>query len=313
VPWPGGDADPRATVMALPQPRRRSRADVHLVVWAGSSFLPFGAPLRLHYRLHQLSSQGLLLPENLQVKGGFVSCSVTGLTPVQPTRVVRPYVDCEDGTALTLVKPGGAVDGTATLLWSDDGMLLPQPGRYRVQVEVAWPLAGEWQSVSGSVHVVVAPLPDEQASRFGLANEDERKRLQEVLRDLVVPSEAFTQAGEWLDALHRAKPRPLWPHYAYFQWKRWAFPGPRRSVDPLQALGALDRASVLTTSELKKIHAWLANQRAQGVPLAAEIKRVKGFIPDWRNALAAWSDLQIADAVSSHTPANPPPDSSESL
>jgi hypothetical protein len=119
--------------------------------------LPLGAPLRLTFSLCNASTdldQAVKVPPSIGLGSGRLSGSVTldGGTKRHFATVVRPLLDPDE----KVLEPGKAIIQCETLLRGPEGALLPSPGCYRIDAEVAWEvLNGGRKRVRGSTTVLV--------------------------------------------------------------------------------------------------------------------------------------------------------------
>jgi hypothetical protein len=120
----------------------------------------FGAPVRVHVVLRNMTRDKLFAPPSLGLKAGYVCGRVIDAAGV--TRAFMPFLVHARGDVMDF-DAGTSREDTLTLFAGPDGDLFPTPGIYRIVVEANWrgpPKAGALPidiGVSAETTVTVMP------------------------------------------------------------------------------------------------------------------------------------------------------------
>jgi hypothetical protein len=225
--------------------------------------VPLGAPVRLHLRLTNRSSEEMLGPSSLSLADGCVSGGVTG-----PGGVVRSFASAKllDGASAVRVNTGEVLEDDVILLRGPDGSLFPNPGLYGIDIDVIWIAPGGLARVRAQATILISWPPasaDEPAAIAVLSN-----------REIVIPlifrsspsgigikdQEQFDQGIAALDlALKAPGLRYYWAAIA----ARWSA---EAGVENLDSVAALLREPVaLTAVEIATFLALLQKAPAESL------------------------------------------------
>jgi len=125
---------------------------------------PLGAPVRINVALRNVTNTSVDAPSTLSLHSGFVRGHV--IDPTGTSRTFSALVINENEDAMQILAPGEQVEDSLTLLHGGQGALFPEPGSYRIVVEVTWrgraadPANRIDLIVSGETNVVVNPAVD---------------------------------------------------------------------------------------------------------------------------------------------------------
>jgi hypothetical protein len=216
---------------------------------------PLAAPVRVEVTLTHRGDEPLLAPRRLGLKGGHVRGRVVGVDGAGRCRerIFWPLLRCSDDDQLAPMAPGEARRHGLALLRGPDGALFPEPGDYRVEVELAWMPNGRPARLTAATEVTVAPPPDaegERAAREVLATPD-------LLLCVALGGDHLPSG---LRALAQALDDPvLRPHYAAIEARRLA--GRSAPGDRHRAAALCREPTVTAASERGKLERFLADGR----------------------------------------------------
>ncbi|MDM0109653.1 hypothetical protein QTH97_32365 [Variovorax sp. J22R24] len=141
--------------------------ELSLDVTCTTDHLALGQPVDVSWTLKNESSVPLLAPNDVSVEALFATVTVTDAEGRE--RPMRTFVVRCDHAKLTPLDPGESVTATTTLFWASAGFAFERPGRYHVQVVLAWSAQGIPVGVSGGVDVFVDyPISDADNRAAGL-------------------------------------------------------------------------------------------------------------------------------------------------
>lgn len=242
--------------------------------------VPYGAPVRIHLRLTNISNDKQYgVPESLNLKSGFVSGEV-----IDPRGKSVPFEALLRSEDESRERPGGLERGesqchTMTLLRGNTGALFPREGTHRVRVQVEWSRAGRIVSAHGETSVEVTP-PADSPQRVA------------AVRILNTPRALFALAmGDPQDPATEAalrecfEDRFLGPHYRIIEIKRRILAIPKTSAgDRFAELPGMIDEAVLSVSELLTVSTMLVEQ-AQYAQGSADFKAAAKLFRDKLAAL----------------------------
>lgn len=129
-----------------------------LTVTPVSGAFPYGAPVRLDYQIENLGAE-FRVPADISLRGGCLAGRVTG--PDSVTRFFRSAFRCCDAAAadtrLCPLEAKKTIRTGMTILRGIDGPLFPEPGAYRIEVELRWDSDNGTNRIVGQTSVVVLP------------------------------------------------------------------------------------------------------------------------------------------------------------
>jgi len=208
--------------------------------------VPFGAPVRINYRLANTSCAKINLPGDLSLKSGCVRGKVTG--PDQVERGFRSIFKCMDpldshGAPGGCLAPGKSALDSMTLLRGRGGALFPSQGDYVVAIEVSWrDREGKRTGCVGKTSVKITP-----ASRA-----DTARKLCADPRTLIAVA---IRGDHFKDSIKPGLDDPeLRPHYVLTEAKRLARRFFGRAAELEQACELLLDNPVMSSAEID----WIA-------------------------------------------------------
>jgi len=202
---------------------------------------PFGAPIRLNYRLCNRGPDRAV-PRDISLRGGHVMGRVTG--PDRVTRFFRSAFRCCDTATkddeLARLESGETVAEGMTILRGIDYPLFPEPGAYQIELEIRWDADNQTNRVVGHANVTVTaadPKDHAQAIAAALILNDSAM-MPALVQGLIVP--------KGLRALSLAlRSTTLAPHYLAIALK-CKIMGAKRRTNWDRNLGAkVRRVSIL--------------------------------------------------------------------
>lgn len=215
---------------------------------------PLAAPVRVEVTLTHGGDELLLAPRRLSLKGGHVRGRVIGADGAgrRRERIFWPLLRCSDDDQLAPMAPGETRRHGLALLRGPDGALFPEPGDYRVEVELAWTPNGRPARLRAATEVTVAPPRDAegaQAAREVLTTPD-------LLLCVALGGDHLPSG---LRALAQALGDPvLRPHYAAIEARRLA--GRSAPGDRHRAAALCREPTVAAASERRKLERFLAER-----------------------------------------------------
>ena len=227
------------------------RSERHrLDVSALEGTVPFGAPVRIHLVLTNVTDKPVDTPARLSLGSGFVHGEVRDSAGA--VRTFSPLVVNENHAGTRDLPAGQSVEGWLTLLDGAEGPLFPQPGAYRVIVAATW--RGKAADphdlidliVTGEAKVVVAaPVDADQAEAARKVHATHEALL------LLVHGGDHLKAG--IEAVGAALAHPvLRPHFAFMEAKRLATRFMTRPPDLKAAARLLDGTTVMSPAEFER-------------------------------------------------------------
>jgi hypothetical protein len=230
--------------------------------------VPFGAPVRVSFRLVNKEPQPVPVPGRLSLKSGQVTGKV-----VDPTGTARGYstiIRYLDETDMEMLGPNESRGDSLTLLRGPDGALFPSPGIHRVIVTLTWDADGCPVRISGEAAVMVTPP----------VNEDHAKAAFKVL---TTPDALLTLAiggdhlADGVEAVKVAIHNPvLSPHFAYIEAKRLAQRFGKRKANLKAAAELITDETVMSPAEIKKAAKLVKTEGADSAPGKNIAKTLKG-------------------------------------
>jgi hypothetical protein len=231
---------------------------LRLDVAPASPAVPFGAPVRIHVTLTNVTDRPLIAPDKLSLKSGFVRGRVIDASGA--ARTFSSFVVDEDHATPPTLDPGTSIDDWLTLLQGADGALFPAPGAYRIVVEATWrglvvdPDMGRNitdttfmnMMVTDETRVTVTPPVDAaqaDAARAVLATPD-------TLLALALGGDHLKDGIAAIGAA--LKSDVLRPHFAYVEAKRLATRFFGRMPDLKAAADLIDATTVMSPAEFSK-------------------------------------------------------------
>ncbi len=207
--------------------------------------VPIGAPVRVRLTLANESDGPIEVPDKLTLKGEHVAGRTVDTAGV--ARTFRSIFRCVEDHRHEVLKPGTSMTADMTLLRGAEGALFPAAGMYRVEVDVAWQMAGLPVRVSAGAPIMVTPPVDENhgtAAMHVLCSSD-------LLLTLAIGGDHLEAGTEALKTAMADK--TLAPHYAVVEAKQRgrAFFG--RKADPEAAMAALSEKTVMSPSEARSL------------------------------------------------------------
>lgn len=246
------DAEPAAA------PPHQAPPGLELAVAPLAAAFPLAAPVRVEVTLSHRGGEPLLAPLRLGLKGGHVRGRVIAAGGAAldeehvpaAERIFWPLLRCSDDDQLAPLAPGETRRHGLALLRGPGGALFPEPGAYRVEVDLVWRLDGREARLTAATAVTVEPPPDLAAERVA----------REVLGtpDLLL---CVALGGDHLPAGRRALAQALAdpvlrPHYAAIEARRLARRG--AAGDRRRAAALWREPTVAGGSERRKIERLLA-------------------------------------------------------
>jgi hypothetical protein len=248
---------------------------LQLVVTPVNDVIPLGAPARVDFTMTNVSSQSVLAPQNLSLRGGNVRGQV--IDPSGTVRTFQPLVQCIEKQPLAMLAPQASVTHAATLLRGSQGALFPAGGLYRIVIEVRWDDTTGRYGLLGSTDLFVSAAE----------STDHAQAVYDVLAnpELLVAIAASKTTGSGADAIRKVRQdKVLGPHYAWLDAKSAC-----RAAAPAESLAALQSLSdtevVMNVSERQKAREWVdrllereapAQAPAQGAGAAKRRRAAKG-------------------------------------
>ena len=150
--WPFSSWFPTGSPQAADQHQFDS-TELSLDVTSATDHLALGQPLDLSWTLKNESGGPLVAPNDVSVEALFATVTVTDAEGRE--RPMRAFVVRCDHAKLAPLEPGASVTAGTKLFWAAAGFAFERPGRYHVQVVVAWSAQGVPVGVSGGVDVFV--------------------------------------------------------------------------------------------------------------------------------------------------------------
>lgn len=190
------------------------RADgLELEVNAQHDLVPIGAPIRINFKLKNVSGEKKEVPGSLSIKTGGISGYV-----IEPTGTSQDFStivhSIGDITTEKLEKNEEKIH-SVTLLWGAKGPLFPSPGFYRIVIEVEWTVDGTRVQCCGSTGIMVSAPKDDKHARAALtvfSNPD-------ILVTLAVGGDHMKEGNEIIE---KAIENPtLKPHFNILKAKRY--------------------------------------------------------------------------------------------
>lgn len=245
-----------------------------------NSSLPLGAPLRISVSLrNQNRNEKRLVPTDLSLKSGHISGRL-----IDPLGGIRTFA-----TALRFVgndwkylEPGDSVRHAVTLLRGREGALMPIPGRYSLEIEVAWEVPHHETEKDGKVQEVKGGrVLARDTSHFLVSPEEDRGHAHTAYRvlgdtHLMLPlvfrshsCEDFSEATRrdlryTYETLQEClRDQVLRPHYAVIEAKRLG-EKESRAVDAAQWI---DESTVMSGTEIVKIAEMLKDAKTDDATL----------------------------------------------
>ena len=167
-------------------------------------------------------------------------------------RSFSPLVIAEEEQQ-TILEPGASLSDSLSLLRGRDGALFPQPGDYRIVVEVRWQEQLDDVVVTGEITVTVTPAAD-------AAHADVARKVLATPDTLLVLALGGDHLKEGIDAIQAALAHPvLRPHFAYVEAKRVGRRFGQRKADLRAAAALIDATTVMSSAELRKAQQMAAN------------------------------------------------------
>lgn len=127
-----------------------------------------GEPVLVTWTLTNRTGSDLVVPNDVSLQGTFATMEVTDANgQVRPVRAFE--IACDD-VALRPLAPGASLTSQYRAFWSTAGFAFERPGRYEIEVTVAWSAGGLPVAAGGSVELFVDhPLTDADNSAAALA------------------------------------------------------------------------------------------------------------------------------------------------
>jgi hypothetical protein len=218
--------------------------------------VPIGAPVRVGITLANLGDRPIAVPEDLGLKGEFVSGRV--IDPSGTVRSFRTVVRCVEDHQFVEIDPGDSRKASMTLMRGAEGALFGAPGLHEVQVDVHWEIDGMTAHVTGSSTVMVTPVQDEvhaAAARHVLSTPDAHLVL-------AIGGDHMT---EGIAAVQAALESPvLRPHFAAIEAKRVGRRFGKRKPDFKKVDQLVDESTVMSGDEVGKLALIAADNKAVG-------------------------------------------------
>jgi hypothetical protein len=142
-------------------------SELALTVTAATGHVAYGQPLDLSWTMTNTSSVTLRVPKDVSTEALFTSITVTDSAGRE--RPVRPFVILCEHASIAELQPGKSVSASTKLFWSSEGFAFERPGRYRVDVAVAWSAQGVLVGVQSGLDIFVDyPTNDAENDAAGL-------------------------------------------------------------------------------------------------------------------------------------------------
>ena len=244
VGWGQGDRSPTSTLTEVPPEH------VRLDVSALSPTVPLSAPVRVELSLTN-TDEGLVavVPASLSLMSGAVSGTV-----IDSSGTVRSFSSLviAEEEQQTILEPGATISDSLSLLRGRDGALFPQPGDYRIVVEVRWQEQLDDVVVTGEIAVTVTPAD--------AAHADVARKVLATPDTLLVLTLGGDHLTDGIDAIQAALTHPvLRPHFAYVEAKRVGRRFGQRKANLRAAAALIDATTVMSSAELRKAQQMAAN------------------------------------------------------
>jgi len=176
--------------------------------------VPYGAPVRINYRLTNVSGRNVAISPSLSLKSGCVKGEVIDAdgTERRFSSILHFERLSDPARATRSLGPGKSVLESMTLVQGRGGALFPKPGEHQIRIEVfSRDARGRRSGRVGQTRVWIVPACDAGTTRCG-------KTVSENPRTLI----ALAIRGDHCkDSIEPALANPeLRPHYAVVEAKR---------------------------------------------------------------------------------------------
>ena len=218
---------------------------------AKASRYPLAAPVRVNWTLKNMSQESVFVPENLNMKGGYISGKV-----YQNDIEINSFcslIGCLDHiNHLTLLEPDEKITHDETLLYGRNGFLFPKPGRYKLELHFNFKNQQQHFHLTSSETIIVDAPVDE-------AHQSLAKRIMdspELLLTFVLGSRNYLDESYISEILSNAV---LSPHYQYLIAKQYTKKFYDMEPDYRKALAVISEQTIINSNELAKVLSWLKN------------------------------------------------------
>jgi len=245
--------------------------------------VPYGAPVRIQFRLENTSKKSIRVPADFSLKSGYVRGIV--IDPMGNKRTFSPVVWRMDDHKFNDLEPGPDHTYSATLLRGAEGALFRIQGPHRIRLYLNWADREAQVSLSEQTMVTITPPVDDDHRISALIT----LATPETLLSLAVGGDHLVRGNS---AIQTAINNPvLKPHYAIVEAKRlavryrpcekeksgkkikWTEKGSREpKLD--EAFALLDTQTVLAPDELYRV-AMIIVRVLEAVAKRDDIKNAK--------------------------------------
>jgi hypothetical protein len=130
-----------------------SEDDLELIVMPEHNQISLGEPLLVTWTLTNKSNEPIPTPNDIRIEALY-----SHITVVTPNGVIRPMptfvIECESAKIDNL-EPGLSVTAQTRVFWGSRGFAFDRPGRYLIEIDVMWSIAGVPFGVKGRSDVWV--------------------------------------------------------------------------------------------------------------------------------------------------------------
>jgi hypothetical protein len=164
--WPFASWFPTGAPQATDR-RDFDPSELRLDVTAADAHVALGQPVDLTWTMTNTGGVPLRVPNDVSIEATFASITVTDADGHE--RPVRPFAIICEKAKISELEPGESVTASTRVFWSTAGFAFERPGRYHVDVAVAWSAQGVLVGVQGGVDVFVDyPISDVENQAAGL-------------------------------------------------------------------------------------------------------------------------------------------------
>ncbi|HKS38056.1 MAG TPA: matrixin family metalloprotease [Verrucomicrobiae bacterium] len=218
--------------------------DVRLEVFPLLKEVPYGAPVRINYRLTNVCGRKVAIPPDLSLKSGCVKGTVIDAAGTERrfSSILQFDHRSDPARATRNIGPGKSVLESMTLVQGRGGALFPKPGEHQIGIEVFWRDAqGRRIGRAGQTRVWIVPACDAGTTQCG-------KTVSENPRTLI----ALAIRGDHCkESIEPALANPeLRRHYAVAEAKRLGHRFFSRPAELEQAAELLLEDPVMSSGEI---------------------------------------------------------------